>query len=112
MDVKFTQQGSVTVAAVSGSVDPVTSKDLQSDLNTQLSQGRVKIVADFSMVNYMSSAGFRVLLGTLKECRAKGGDFVIAAPQKSIMQLLDMSGFTNFLKVYPTVQDAVAKLGA
>ena len=95
---------------MSGSVDPVTSKDLQSDLNAQLQQGRVKIVADFSQVTYMSSAGFRVLLGVLKECRAKSGDFVIAAAQKNIAQLLEMSGFTNFLKIYPTVADAVTRL--
>lgn len=110
MQTRFIQQGSITVAAVSGSVDPVTSKDLQSDLNTQLQQGRVKLVADFSQVTYMSSAGFRVLLGVLKECRAKSGDFVIAAAQKNIVQLLEMSGFTNFLKIYPTVAEAVTKL--
>ena len=109
MDVNVYQQGTVTVAAVSGSVDPVTSKDLQNDLNAQLQQGHTRIVADFSAVNYMSSAGFRVLLTVLKECRAKGGDFVLAAPQKNVVQLLEMSGFTNFLKVYPTVQDAASK---
>jgi len=110
LNVKVSQQGAITLVAVSGSVDPITSKDLEADLKTQLQQGRFKIVADFSQVNYMSSAGFRVLLGVLKECRAKGGDFAIAAPQKSIIQLLEMSGFTSFLKVYPTVPDAVAKL--
>lgn len=109
MDVRVYQQGSATVVAVSGSVDPVTSKDLQKDLNAQLQQGRYKIVADFSAVNYMSSAGFRVLLGTLKDCRAQGGDFVLAAPQKNVVQLLEMSGFTSFLKVYPTVQEAASK---
>lgn len=111
MVTNFTQQGSITIASVMGNVDPVTSKDLQTDLNGQLQQGHVKIVADFSQVTYMSSAGFRVLLGVLKECRAKQGDFVIAAPQKNIVQLLEMSGFTNFLKVYPSIPDAVAKLG-
>lgn len=109
MDVKTTQQGPVTIVAVSGNVDPVTSRDLQNDLTQQLAQGRAKIIADFSQVNYMSSAGFRVLLGTLKECRAKGGDFVIAAPQRNIIQLIEMSGFTAFLKVFPTVQDAITK---
>jgi anti-anti-sigma factor len=109
MEAKATQQGAVTIVTVSGSVDPVTSRDLQTDFSAQLAQGRAKIVADFSQVTYMSSAGFRVLLGTLKECRAKGGDFVIAAPQRNIVQLIEMSGFNNFLKVFPSVQDAVTK---
>lgn len=111
MDVKAAQQGTVTIVTVSGSVDPVTSRDLQNDLTGLMAQGRAKIVADFSQVTYMSSAGFRVLLGTLKECRAKGGDFVIAAPQKNITQLIEMSGFTSFLKIFPNVQDAVSKFG-
>ena len=110
LDVKVNQQGRVTIVAVSGSVDPTTSKDLDNDLKAQLQQGRFRMVADFSQVTYMSSAGFRVLLGALKECKAKGGDFVIAGPQKSIMQLLEMSGFTNFLKVYASVSEAAAKL--
>jgi anti-anti-sigma factor len=50
-----------------------------------------------------------VLLAVLKECRSKQGDFVIAAPQKNLVQLLEMSGFTNFLKVYSSVQDAISK---
>jgi len=111
MQTNFAQQGSITIATVMGNVDPATSKDLQNDFNTQLQQGHFKIVADFSQVTYMSSAGFRVLLGTLKECRAKQGDFVIAAPPKNIVQLLEMSGFTNFLKIYPSIPDAVSKLG-
>jgi anti-anti-sigma factor len=111
MQTKFAQQGSITIATVMGNVDPVTSKDLQNDLTAQLQQGHFKIIADFSQVTYMSSAGFRVLLGVLKECRAKQGDFVIAAAQKNIIQLLEMSGFTNFLKVYASIPDAVAKMG-
>jgi anti-sigma B factor antagonist len=63
-------------------------------------------------VGYISSVGFRVLLATLKECRAKNGDLVIVAPQKNIVELLEMSGFTNLLKVYPSVEEAVTKLGA
>ena len=53
METKFAQQGSITIATVLGSIDPVTSKDLQTDLSGQLQQGHVKIVADFSQVTYI-----------------------------------------------------------
>lgn len=112
MDVKFHQQGQVTIATLVGDMDPAAAKNLQTELNGHITQGRVKIAADISQVAYISSIGFRVLLAALKECRAKGGDFVIAAPQRNIAQLLEVSGFTNLLKVYPTTPDAIAALGA
>jgi anti-anti-sigma regulatory factor len=44
----------------------------------------------------------------LKESRRQGGDLYIAAPGPGVEKILKMSGFTSILKVYPSVQDALA----
>jgi anti-sigma B factor antagonist len=65
------------------------------------------VVADFSEVDYTSSAGLRVLLGTLKDARSAGGDLRLAGLRPEVLNVLELAGFTNILKVFETVEDAV-----
>lgn len=108
MDVTFEERGSATVASIAGSVDGLTSEALLGALRTQVEAGRVRLVGDLSGVDYTSSAGLRALLATLKETRQQGGDLRLAAVQPNVLKVLDLSGFTSILKVYPDVAAAVA----
>jgi anti-sigma B factor antagonist len=58
-------------------------------------------------VDFMSSAGLRAFLGALKESRQRGGDLYIAAPQPGVERILEISGFTTIMKVYPSIQEAL-----
>jgi len=59
-------------------------------------------------VDYTSSAGLRVLLGAIKETRAQSGDIRLAGIQPDVQKVLNLSGFTNILKVFDDVDAAVA----
>lgn len=107
MQVTVVSHESVVVLAVQGSIDSLTAEPLAQQLAAQIGAGHLQLVADLAGVQYTSSAGLRTLLITLKACRKQGGDFRLAAVQPSVMQVLAMSGFTNLLKVYPSVAEAV-----
>jgi anti-anti-sigma factor len=107
MEVTVVQQDPVTVVAVQGSIDSLTADQLTQALAAHVDAGRTKLVADFSGVHYTSSAGLRSLLITLKSCRKQGGDFRVAAVQHDVLSVLSMSGFTNLIKVYDSVDLAV-----
>ena len=62
----------------------------------------------FTLVNYTSSAGLRSLLGTVKSCRQAGGDLRMAAVQPQVHRVLEISGFTSILNLFPDVDHAVA----
>ena len=62
-------------------------------------------------MDYTSSAGLRVLLGTVKRARSGGGDLRLAGPNPDVRKVLDLSGFTGILKVFETVDDALASFG-
>jgi anti-sigma B factor antagonist len=112
MDIEITAHDHVTVVAISGSVDSLTAEALASAFATQLSQDRVRLVADLSKVLYTSSAGLRTLLTTMKDARRRGGDFRLASAQPPVLRVLELSGFTGILNLFPDVDAAVASFPA
>lgn len=112
MEVFIEQRGAVALVRIAGSVDGLTADGLQSDLSAQITGGAIRLVGDLSGVDYTSSAGLRALLATLKAARQLGGDFRLAAVQPPVLRVLEMSGFTSILKLYPDVDAAVASFGA
>ncbi len=108
MQISIAQQDGVTVVAVAGSLDALTADTLGAALQEQVRAGRTRLVASFADLEYTSSAGLRALLATVKQARSRGGDFRLAAVMPPVQKVLDMSGFTSILKMYPDVELAVA----
>lgn len=111
MEITVEQHPPATVVRIAGSVDGLTAETLQTTLQAQLDDGRVRLVGDLSGVDYTSSAGLRALLATVKEARQKGGDFRLAGALPPVQRVLEMSGFTSILKMYDGVDAAVASFG-
>ena len=112
MQISIEQQGQVTVVALAGSIDALTADTITLALQEQVAAGHTRLVAAFEAVEYTSSAGLRVLLATLKETRQRGGDLRLASVQDRVRGVLELSGFTSILKVYPDVAQAVASYAA
>jgi len=111
MEIEIVDAAMVTIVRIRGSVDGLTSDRLTGALGEQVRTGRTRIVADFAGVEYISSAGLRTLLATLKEARQKGGDFRLAAVSPDVHRVLDLSGFTSILKLFADVESAVGSFG-
>jgi anti-anti-sigma factor len=112
MELATTHHEHVTVLAIAGSVDSLTADTLTTALVEQVGAGRVRLVCDFSAVDYTSSAGLRSLLGALKESRRLGGDLRMAAVQPSVLRVLSLSGFAGIIKIFDDVPGAVSSYGA
>jgi len=111
METSVERRGDVITVHISGSVDGFTAEDLQQVFSSEVEAGHHKLVADFGEVDYTSSAGLRVLLGTVKAARSGGGDLRLANPHAEVLKVLDLSGFTSILRVFDTVDDAVESFG-
>jgi len=112
MDIKVSEHDRVAVVSIAGEVDAATSEPLQDAFTDQLRQGKNCLVADMRHVIYMSSAGFRVLLATMKEARANGGDLRLSAVQGNVHRVLKTSGFDKFMKLYRNMEIAVASFSS
>jgi len=108
MDITHKQVGTVTVIAVKGSIDAITSPDITKHIQQQVVNGNVNLVMDLSGVDYTSSAGLRVLLGATKDTRSKNGDIRLTGIQPDVQKVLKLSGFLNILKTFDDVNAAVS----
>jgi anti-sigma B factor antagonist len=101
------QQVQATVVSIQGSIDAMTASQVTNFLTMHIEGSEVNLVVDLEQVEFMSSAGLRAILTILKESRQHGGDLRLAAAHPGVEKILKMSGFTNILKSYKTVDEAV-----
>ena len=105
------KEGVVTVVEITGSIDGITAGAALTALGDEVRKGNARLVTDFTGVEYISSAGLRALLATLKDARQQGGDLRLAAIRPDVKKVLELSGFMSILKSYPDVAAAVASFG-
>jgi anti-anti-sigma factor len=98
----------VSVVTVTGRIDGATSGDFESELNTLAEAGRVNIVLDLGAVEFISSAGLRVLVTTRKAVKGAGGEVVLAQPSAQVIETLEIAGLDVLFEKYPNREAAVA----
>jgi len=108
MEIQDKQIEGVTILSLKGSIDAMTAPKITEYIQGQVAKGNTKLVADLTGVDYTSSAGLRVMLGAIKDTRAQGGDMRLAGVQHDVLKVLNLSGFTNILKMFDSVDAAVA----
>lgn len=112
MELEFSTHENADVVAVSGSIDALTAAELTDFLKSKINEGNPCLVLDLSGVDFMSSAGLRALLATLKESRGRGCDLRLAAIQPGTERVLKMSGFLRNIQSFPDVESALESFDA
>jgi anti-sigma B factor antagonist len=108
VEIKTQVYQRVTVVSASGRVDSATAGDLETELKTQMDQGKVNFVLDLSGVDFLSSSGLRVLVTTLKAVRRSGGDLRLAQPSQRATDAIDLAGLDVLFQAYPDREAAIA----
>lgn len=97
MNVVKTQNGSELLMEIEGGIDTTTAPELNEILSDSLNNID-SLILDFKKVDYISSAGLRVLLVTFKEMSKKGG-MIIRHVNDNVMDIFQMTGFVNILTI-------------
>ena len=108
MEVTTSRRTEVVVTAAQGRVDSMSARDFEAALTAAVNEAGNYLILDCAQLEYISSAGLRSLLLTIKKVNALGGEFVICRLSASIREVLDVSGFVRFMKVCDTVAEAEA----
>jgi anti-sigma B factor antagonist len=110
MEITTQEYKHCDLVKVKGRVDSATAPEFTKALEKSTSNSRFKIAVDMSELEYMSSAGFRALLATQRNCkRYNRGELVLVAVPKRIKEALELAGFTELFKIY---DDALAAVGS
>lgn len=108
MEVTVKQLKRGSLIKVTGRVDSSTAPKLESVLNEVMEQGTYRIAVDMSELDFISSAGIRVLITGAKTARRwNRGDLYIAALPSHIQDTFELAGLTRVFKIFPTVVEAV-----
>jgi anti-sigma B factor antagonist len=92
----------------SGRIDSDTAPQLAEAFNAIIEDGRFNIVFDMSDVDFISSAGLRVMIDVQKTCKQRNrGEMVLANVPERIYEALDLAGFVPLFKFFDDVVDAV-----
>ena len=84
--------------SVKGRIDTITSKDLDKEINDEIGNFE-SLILDFTDLEYISSAGLRVLIATKKKLKSENIPFVIKNVDDSVKEIFRMSGFDKILKI-------------
>ncbi len=108
MEVTVKEVDEVSVLSFEGNLDTNTAPQAQAQINQLIDGGSSKILINFDELNYISSAGLRVLLATAKKLKTTDGDLKICGLNKTVQEVFDISGFSSILSVVATEEDALA----
>lgn len=97
MEIIKNAAGDKLTLEIVGRLDAATAPQLEKELNASLT-GVKSLTFDFSKLEYIASAGLRVLLVAQKRMN-KQGDMVIRNVKEEVNEVLEMTGFSDFLNI-------------
>ncbi len=97
MTIVKNADGTVLTLVLTGRLDTITSPKLEAELRASLS-GVTELHLDFAGLEYLSSAGLRVLLGAQKMMN-KQGSMVVHNVNETIMEVFEITGFADILTI-------------
>ncbi len=112
LDLSEEQQGEVYVVRLKGRLDAVSSPLLERRMVTLLDGGKRRLLLNFGAVDYLSSAGMRLLLSVTKKLSVDKGKLVVCALNDEVMEVIRMAGFNTILNIQPNEQAALSVFAA
>jgi anti-sigma B factor antagonist len=101
METNTIQYKHCDLVKVAGRIDSATAPKLAEAMKTITDEGRFKIVVDFTDVEFLSSAGLRVLIYNQKICRRYNrGEVVLCSLPANIAAAIELAGFNSIFKIY------------
>lgn len=102
------KDNNILVIYLNGRLDATTSGGLQKEINQLIEADNIKILINFEKLDYISSAGLRVLITTVKLLQVKQGKLLLSNMNSMIFDVLKISGFTKILTICDSQQQALA----
>ena len=110
MTIEETRSQGAVIVAPAGRVDSTTSGQLDEHLIGLATAGEHRVVVDFGAVDYISSAGLRVMLTTAKRIKDRRGELALCRLGESVHQVFELAGFLPLFAIDSSVDAAVTRV--
>lgn len=109
VQIEQEKKGHVLLLRIIGRLDALSSESAQQKVLAIIKQGENNVLLDFTEVNYLSSAGMRMLLAIFKHLHEVSGRLAVCSVDDGVMEVLKMSGFDEVFEVFPTQDEALRR---
>lgn len=107
INIQIEEDQGVIIVRIEGRMDAASAPVLERKLAEKIEAGKIKLVLDFAKVNYLSSAGMRLLLSTTKKLKSEKGGLHLCSVSEEVMEIIKMAGFERIIQIFPTEQEAL-----
>lgn len=98
MEITKTTDGSTLTLALAGRLDTITAPNLEAEIKASVDASVTELVLDLAALEYISSAGLRVLLSGHKLMQ-KQGSMVVKNVAPAVMEVFSITGFNSMLTI-------------
>ena len=110
MEITQKEENGIVFIAIKGRLDADTSPQAEKVVKEALDGQTTRILFNLASLEYLSSAGLRVLLGAAKEMRRKDGKIVLCALNEFVKEIFEVSGFQSLIPIADSVESGIELL--
>lgn len=103
MDIAQQEKSGVVCIKLTGRLDADSAPAAEATVNELMQQGKTRLLFDLSELDYISSAGLRVILLTVKGVQSQKGKLVLSALRPYVREIFDVSNFSSIIPITDTV---------
>jgi anti-sigma B factor antagonist len=107
MEILDSKQNDTDVFKLIGRLDSNTSPDLEKKIFNAIEDGAINMILDFENLDYISSAGLRVILKATKDLKRSDGMIVLCSMQDYVKEVFEIAGFDSFLPIASNMDNAL-----
>lgn len=107
MEFRTRLEDDITVVDLSGNLDTHTSGAASEEL-ARIAQGASKLLLNLEGLEFLSSAGLRVLLRTSKQLKRAGGETKICGAKGTVLEVLEISGLDTLMDLHVSEREALS----
>ncbi len=107
MEIIQKEENGIVSIAINGRLDADSSPEAEKVVKDAIKDQTTRILFNLASLEYLSSAGLRVLLGAAKEMRRRDGKIVLCALNEFVKEIFEVSGFQSLIPITDTVEAGV-----
>lgn len=110
MKTSIKKENNTTIFSLSGRLDSNSAPLFEDELQSFLTSPGGHLVFDFNDLDYISSAGLRVILNTAKAYKNGPFHFITCAMQEHVLEVFEISGFDTFITIHNSVDQSLSEI--
>lgn len=107
MEIIESKENDIEIFKLNGRLDSNTSPGLEEKIFNAIENGAINLILDFEDLDYISSAGLRVILKATKNLKRSEGIIVLCSMQDYVKEVFEIAGFDSFLPIAANMGDAL-----